>query len=60
MNLALLHVDLEAAHSSGEPPARLAQALSLQRRLQRAGVFLELGQAWFDKEGKAGRKFTGS
>ncbi len=51
MGLSLLRVDMEAVRASSEPLTRVIQGLALQQRLRRTGVYVDHGEAFFDKEG---------
>ena len=52
LSVPLLRVDMEAARASGEPLRKLAQALTLQRRLNPSGIYLDACASLFDKEGR--------
>src|ERR1044071_9239574 len=47
LGLALLNVDVEAASVAAEPWPKLIAAVRLQQQLQRAGIYLARGDAWF-------------
>jgi AAA+ superfamily predicted ATPase len=51
LGITLLRVDLEAMRATGTSGSDIMRELIFQQRLLRAGVYLDYGEALFDKEG---------